>query len=97
MVSLGTKRIRVENLPVLEAGDFSSDALATAVREETRAAIAAAIPDGYRLLSIEEHVETLVTGFAHHTTLELAGAHKITHKVKHWAIVTCVKGGQLSG
>lgn len=98
MVSLGTKRIRVDDLPILELEDFGSDALATAVREETRAAIAKAIPEGYRMLSVEEHVETIVSGFAHHTTLELAGTHKTTAKVKHWAIVTCVrKGNRLRG
>ena len=42
MVSLGTKRIRVDDLPILELEDFGSDALATAVREEPRAAIAKA-------------------------------------------------------
>ena len=73
-------------------------ATAQSVRETARAAIAKAIPEGYRMLSVEEHVETIVSGFAHHTTLELAGTHKTTAKVKHWAIVTCVrKGNRLRG
>ncbi len=95
MAMFGAKRVTVDRLP--QPVDPNDPSQVKAALIATREKIRQAVPEGYEILAIEEHVVHTIESVARHSNLELAGAFRETSRTTRSAIITLVRKGMRYG